>query len=329
MKGRVYDPVLQRFLTGDPVVGNALSSQSWNSYSYVLNSPLNYTDPTGYIYSDSTCSNASYLPECSGGGSGSWGAYSGGGPGGGGSGYNGGAFNPSYGDKDGGWWARDFQRDMASFFGAAEAYGNGGAHGLAAYERGDLGREVSALQAEWGPGGFMAKAAALKAPKSDGEGYKAAKVSPTSPLTCADPDCDSEGAKKAAEAAQGAQGVKSNCGDWQSTSGTGMYVQQCSYRNVDTSWSELHWYNAGTETAYLGTITILDAYDFSVQESNCSGGAVGAGQSGSCVTGYGERNDGYQSDVEYWSPREERWVTERVVTWSDHHLVHGGAHSWW
>ncbi|MCU4676864.1 RHS repeat-associated core domain-containing protein [Catenovulum sp. 2E275] len=48
MQGRLYDPVLGRFLSPDPVVYNVYDSQSWNKYSYVQNSPTKYTDPTGY-----------------------------------------------------------------------------------------------------------------------------------------------------------------------------------------------------------------------------------------------------------------------------------------
>ena len=55
MKGRVYDPTLRRFLTPDPVVADTISTQDWNPYSYVRNSPFNYTDPTGYIYCDASC----------------------------------------------------------------------------------------------------------------------------------------------------------------------------------------------------------------------------------------------------------------------------------
>ncbi|MFZ5472198.1 MAG: hypothetical protein ACOZIN_22430 [Myxococcota bacterium] len=34
-------------MTPDPVVGNPLSGQSFNAYSYVYNSPLRYVDPSG------------------------------------------------------------------------------------------------------------------------------------------------------------------------------------------------------------------------------------------------------------------------------------------
>jgi RHS repeat-associated protein len=49
MNGRVYDPVLGRFLTPDPNVQFVADLQSYNRYSYVHNNPLRYTDPTGYF----------------------------------------------------------------------------------------------------------------------------------------------------------------------------------------------------------------------------------------------------------------------------------------
>ncbi|MET0232891.1 MAG: RHS repeat-associated core domain-containing protein, partial [Rhodanobacteraceae bacterium] len=48
MKGRLYDPVLGRFLSPDPIVGSPGSTQRWNAYSYVVNSPVNFTDPSGF-----------------------------------------------------------------------------------------------------------------------------------------------------------------------------------------------------------------------------------------------------------------------------------------
>ena len=50
MGGRVYDPRLGRFLSPDPIVSEPPSGQGWNPYSYVGNSPLSRTDPTGYCY---------------------------------------------------------------------------------------------------------------------------------------------------------------------------------------------------------------------------------------------------------------------------------------
>ena len=49
MNGRIYDPNLGRFMQADPVIQFPDFSQSHNRYSYVLNNPLAYTDPTGYI----------------------------------------------------------------------------------------------------------------------------------------------------------------------------------------------------------------------------------------------------------------------------------------
>ncbi|WP_194869476.1 FG-GAP-like repeat-containing protein [Myxococcus sp. AB025B] len=48
MKGRLYDPKVGRFLTPDPVVQAPYASQSLNRYSYVLNNPLRYVDPSGF-----------------------------------------------------------------------------------------------------------------------------------------------------------------------------------------------------------------------------------------------------------------------------------------
>jgi RHS repeat-associated protein len=48
MNGRVYDPVLARFLSPDPDVQDSTDPQNYNRYSYVLNNPLRYSDPTGY-----------------------------------------------------------------------------------------------------------------------------------------------------------------------------------------------------------------------------------------------------------------------------------------
>jgi RHS repeat-associated protein len=48
MRGRMYDPAVGRFLTPDPVLGGMFSTQGQNAYSYVLNSPMNLTDPTGF-----------------------------------------------------------------------------------------------------------------------------------------------------------------------------------------------------------------------------------------------------------------------------------------
>jgi RHS repeat-associated protein len=48
MRGRIYDPSFGRFLSTDPVVHDRHASQTWNPYSYVWNSPLMFTDPSGF-----------------------------------------------------------------------------------------------------------------------------------------------------------------------------------------------------------------------------------------------------------------------------------------
>ena len=50
MNGRIYDPTLGRFLQADPFIQAPINSQSYNRYSYVLNNPLSYTDPSGYFF---------------------------------------------------------------------------------------------------------------------------------------------------------------------------------------------------------------------------------------------------------------------------------------
>jgi len=50
MNGRMYDPVLGRFLSPDPYVQMPDFSQSFNRYGYCLNNPLIYTDPTGEFF---------------------------------------------------------------------------------------------------------------------------------------------------------------------------------------------------------------------------------------------------------------------------------------
>ena len=53
MNGRVYDPLLGRMLSPDAFVQNPSGTQAFNRYSYVMNNPLKYSDPTGYLYSAS------------------------------------------------------------------------------------------------------------------------------------------------------------------------------------------------------------------------------------------------------------------------------------
>mgnify|MGYP003676864286 CR=1 FL=1 len=48
MNGRVYDYNVGRFMSVDPFIQEPVNSQSVNPYSYVMNNPLGYTDPSGY-----------------------------------------------------------------------------------------------------------------------------------------------------------------------------------------------------------------------------------------------------------------------------------------
>ncbi|VVH51526.1 hypothetical protein BPUTSESOX_170, partial [uncultured Gammaproteobacteria bacterium] len=50
MNGRVYDPQIGRFLSADPYIQDPYNTQSYNRYSYVINNPLKYTDPTGNFF---------------------------------------------------------------------------------------------------------------------------------------------------------------------------------------------------------------------------------------------------------------------------------------
>lgn len=47
MNARLYDPLLGRFLSADPLIQDPTLLQGYNRYSYVLNNPLIYRDPTG------------------------------------------------------------------------------------------------------------------------------------------------------------------------------------------------------------------------------------------------------------------------------------------
>jgi len=49
MNGRLYDPVLRSFLMPDNFVQQPENTQNYNRYSYVLNNPLMYTDPSGEL----------------------------------------------------------------------------------------------------------------------------------------------------------------------------------------------------------------------------------------------------------------------------------------
>jgi len=47
---RMYDNLIGRFIQPDVIIPSESSPQSFNRFSYVLNSPINATDPTGHKY---------------------------------------------------------------------------------------------------------------------------------------------------------------------------------------------------------------------------------------------------------------------------------------
>jgi len=49
MNARIYDPLIGRFLSPDSVLQFPESIQGYNRYSYVLNNPLSFTDPSGHV----------------------------------------------------------------------------------------------------------------------------------------------------------------------------------------------------------------------------------------------------------------------------------------
>jgi hypothetical protein len=50
MNGRIYDATLARFMSADPHIQEGALTQSYNRYSYVMNNPLKYSDPSGYFF---------------------------------------------------------------------------------------------------------------------------------------------------------------------------------------------------------------------------------------------------------------------------------------
>ncbi|MEL5903688.1 RHS repeat-associated core domain-containing protein [Elizabethkingia anophelis subsp. anophelis] len=47
MNGRLYDPLLRRFLNADENIQDPYNTQIYNKYGYVMNNPLMYNDPSG------------------------------------------------------------------------------------------------------------------------------------------------------------------------------------------------------------------------------------------------------------------------------------------
>lgn len=50
LNARIYDAKIGRFLSADPIIGDASVPQELNRYAYVLNNPLSLTDPSGLCF---------------------------------------------------------------------------------------------------------------------------------------------------------------------------------------------------------------------------------------------------------------------------------------
>ena len=50
MNGRLYDPLLRRFLNADENIQDPHNTQNYNKYGYVMNNPLMYSDPSGEFF---------------------------------------------------------------------------------------------------------------------------------------------------------------------------------------------------------------------------------------------------------------------------------------
>jgi RHS repeat-associated protein len=60
LNGRIYDPALGRMLSADPIVSAPMYGQAFDRYTYALNNPLSFTDPSGY----SQCATCEPPPHC-------------------------------------------------------------------------------------------------------------------------------------------------------------------------------------------------------------------------------------------------------------------------
>ncbi len=47
-RARFFSPTLGRFIQPDSMIPNPVNPQSWNRYSYVMNRPVNFNDPSGH-----------------------------------------------------------------------------------------------------------------------------------------------------------------------------------------------------------------------------------------------------------------------------------------
>ena len=154
MNGRVYDPVLGRFLSPDPIVQNPTYSQSWNKYSYTWNSPASLTDPSGFVIQQGQPDNAieeiTVVGQQTGGGGGfggfggsigGFGGFGGGGSGIGGDGFHGGGGGGSQAAGDTSEGDSEVDVDACNFMDAActadVTYDAGGLHVIMTWRTGD------------------------------------------------------------------------------------------------------------------------------------------------------------------------------------------------
>ncbi len=72
MNGRVYDPMIGKFMSGDPIITDPTNGQRYNRYSYVLNNPTNLMDPTGFMEEGATTGQSSARPRTTLMGGGDW-----------------------------------------------------------------------------------------------------------------------------------------------------------------------------------------------------------------------------------------------------------------
>ena len=59
----MYDPVIGRMLSPDDRADVPAATQSYNKFSYALNNPLKYTDPTGWSTEDGQDDNTNGLDD--------------------------------------------------------------------------------------------------------------------------------------------------------------------------------------------------------------------------------------------------------------------------
>ncbi|MGB9992960.1 RHS repeat-associated core domain-containing protein, partial [Pseudoduganella rhizocola] len=64
MNGRIYEPLIARFLSADPLIQDPTHSQSYNRYAYVWNNPANLMDPTGFAGVEAGKPSTVPTPEC-------------------------------------------------------------------------------------------------------------------------------------------------------------------------------------------------------------------------------------------------------------------------